>query len=88
MKQWDINTHTSLQWQEVHPTLGTWMMMMTMTTVMEDRTILAQTMGKTTITTHQTIIVEVVEIVDEHHQVMVEDRETHQGITVENHVVT
>jgi hypothetical protein len=38
MKQWDINTHTSLQWQEVHLTLGTqmMMMMMTMTTVMED----------------------------------------------------
>jgi hypothetical protein len=86
MKQWDINTHTSLQWQEVHPTLGTRMMMM-MTTVMEDRTILAQTMGKTTVITHRTIIVEMVEMVDDHHRVTVEDRETHQGITIENHVV-
>jgi hypothetical protein len=89
MKQWDINTHTSLQWQEVHPTLGTrmMMMMMMMTTVMEDQTILAQTMGKTTVITHRTIIVEMVEMVDDHHQVTVEDRETHQGITVENHAV-
>jgi hypothetical protein len=64
------------------------MMMMTMTTVIEDRTIPAQTMEETTVTTHQTIIVEVVEMVDEYHQVTVEDWETHQGITIENHVVT
>jgi hypothetical protein len=90
-KQWDINIHTSLQWQEVHLTLGTWMMMMMMmmmTTVMEDQTILAQTMGKTTVITHRTIIVGMVEMVDEHHQVTVEDQETHQGITIENHAVT
>jgi hypothetical protein len=45
-------------------------------------------MGETTITTYQTIIVEVVEMVDEHHQAIVEDWETHQGITVEDHAVT
>jgi hypothetical protein len=87
MKQWDINTHTLLQWQEVHLTLGTRMMMMMMTMVMEDRTILAQTMGKTTVITHRTIIVEMVEMVDDHHRVMVEDWETHQRITIENHAV-
>jgi hypothetical protein len=45
-------------------------------------------MGETTITTYQTIIVEVVEMVNEHHQATLEDWETHQGITVEDHVVT